>query len=605
MEETLPPVAVDFETYYDKDDCTVRTLGPDMYTRHPKFDAYMVSVCDGEDTWVGHPTEFNWEALAGRVLLSHNSYFDETVYRSLVRAGKVPEVQFAAWHCTANMTAYLSNRRDLKGAIKFFYGVEIGKDMRDWMAGKTWADAVAAGKAGDMTEYARRDAIWCWKLFNDFGAQWPERERRLSALTIAGGRHGVAIDTELLHKYWLDTQQELINIQASLPWTERGMKPGSPKALAEQCRIVGIPCPPTKTDDEDGYLEWEDTYKSKYAWVANVSFQRSVNKVLTTLETIRARLRPDGTIESPLKYAGAHTLRWSGTDGINFQNFRRVPLVCNGTPIDIRRLIIPRPGKKFIIADLSQIEPRVLAWLCGNTELLDLLRGGMDIYEAFARVSMGWTGGNLKKEDPDQRQMCKVQVLQLGYGSGWEKFMSIAANDYGVNLTPEQAQAVVEHFRKSNPKITNLWKTLDTAFKRSVTDKEFRMELPSGRELVYRNVARAVRVKTDPETGEIIKNVAVSAEVTKGGRAVRGFLYGGLLTENITQAVARDAFAESVLALADQGHIIPFTVHDEVIIEADLSASADDVVRTMSRTPAWLEGCPIAAEGHEADYYKK
>jgi hypothetical protein len=554
---------------------------------------------------VGHPSNFNFDSLAGATLLSHNSYFDETVYESLVRNGLAPKIDFAAWHCTANLSAYLSNRRSLADAVKFFFKEDVSKVMRNWMSGRTWEDAIALGKDKAMLEYARQDAHWCWKLWNDLSSQWPEHERKLSRLTIDSGKRGVAIDISLLETYTRAIQQQLIDIESSLPWTQAGAPPTSPKAIAEQCRVVGIPCAPVKSHEggEEAFAEWETKWGAQYAWVANVGQWRSINKVLGTLETIKTRIRPDGTIEAPLKYAGAHTLRWSGESGLNFQNFRKDPLVCKDVAVDIRRLIIPRGSRKFIICDLSQIEPRVMAWVTNNTAMLNLISDGMNIYEAFARVSMDWNGGNLKKENADLYQLAKSQVLGLGYGCGWEKFITIAAG-YGVQLDEPSSRSIVEKFRANNPGITALWRTLDNAFKRSVGDKEFKMELPSGRYMTYRNVTNSIRIKTDAE-GKVIRERTVVAEITRGGKAIKTPLYGGLLTENAVQAIARDVFAEHLLELDAAGFKVAFTVHDEVVLEVDPAVPVSAVEKIMAKTPDWLQGCPIAAEGHKADYYKK
>lgn len=627
-------VSVDFETYYDSE-CSVVTLGPEMYTRHPKFNVYMISVCDGEETWVGHPDDFAWESLDGKILVSHNAAFDQMMYESLVRDNKAPRIQPLAWHCTANMSAYLTNRRALGEVIKFLYNTDISKDMRAWMKGHTWEEAKALGKGDEMLEYARRDAFHCWKLWADYSDKWPEAERRLSAMTIRGGRHGVHINAELLNEYTLKLQTELIKIESSLPWAAAGAPPTSPKAIANECRKEGIPCPPVKSHDggEEDFIEWELTYGQRYAWVRNVGNWRSVNKVLASMLTIKSRIRPDGTMESLTKFFGAHTGRWSGEGGLNFQNFRKVPLLWNEQndleidearikaavkhkekngawpewvtfELDIRRLICPRPGKKFIICDLAQIEPRVLAWLTGNTQLMDLMRGGMSIYEAFARTNLGWTGGVLKKEDPGYYKLVKIQVLGLGYGCGWEKFITIAAKD-DVELDEAKSKGIVEGFRAANPLITGFWKTLDSAFKRSVGEKIFVMKLPSGREMTYRKVCVRVTIKTNPDTGLVDKERSYCAEVTKGGRPVVGKLYGGLLTENLVQAIARDVFAAHLLELDEQGYVIPFTVHDEAVLEVDLDVDPKLIEGIMGTTPEWLEGCPVGAEAMEAGYYKK
>ncbi|HYG24505.1 MAG TPA: DNA polymerase [Verrucomicrobiae bacterium] len=583
---------------------------------------------DGANSWAGNPRDFNWDALEDALLLAHNAAFERAIVGRLVEDGIAPVRMLQnQWQCTANMTSYLCGNRALAKALAVLEGQPMSKDIRDWMSGKTWQDAVDAGKADELARYGVGDVRECHGLWTKYSPRWPSHERGLSELTMRQCARGVSIDAELLHEYITVLQEVIFNLEKSLPWTDRGAAPTSPKAIAEQCRVVGIPAPPVKSHFDDGeeqFEAWEIAYGPQFPWVLGVSQYRQLNKLLSSLQTIRERLRPDNTIDFSLLYFGAHTGRWSGGgSGLNMQNLRKVPLYlkdrnlvsppgslsvkdakdwvanCTDYAMDIRRLFRARPGKKFILADLSQIEPRVLAWLTGNFQLLEMLRTGMSIYEAFARVSMGWTGGNLKKENPDLYALAKIQVLGLGYGCGWEKFVAIAAS-YGVLLTPEKSQELVTSFRAQNPLTTGLWRTLDDAFKQSI-HSDFEMALPSGRTMTYRGVSRVVRSKKDKETGKWRADWAFTALV--GDK--RKTLYGGLLTENLVQATARDVFGQHLLALEDQVGDVIFHVHDEAITEVDQDVTVKDVEHVMSRTPDWLEGCPVSCEAQEAAHYLK
>lgn len=600
-------ISFDTETYYD-DECSVRDLGPDKYSGHPAWECYLVSVCNGEETWVGSPQEFNWGALESNTLVSHNAAFDQAMFLAIPETWPLAHVSkqlvSTDWHCTANLSTYLSGHRALDSAVQNFYHKKVDKTLRDYMKGKRWAD-VPPDKKAQIVEYARHDAYWCWKLWNDLSSQWPANERRLSQITIEQGRRGVAVDTELLAKYKIAADTELFNIQKSLPWIERGAKPTSTKAIAEECRREGIACPPVKSDDEDGFIEWEKQFKPLYPWVAAVANWRSVNKVLKTLDTFKERLRPDDTVEVLLKYFGGHTGRFSGDGGLNFQNFRKSPLVCAEVPIDMRALLVPRPGKKFIVCDLGQIEPRVLAWLVGNEELLAIMRQGINAYEAFARQTGKWQGNEeLKKGDKRLYALSKVQVLQLGYQCGSDRFRETAATPaYGVVLTEQESADTVAAFRAQNPGIVDLWGTLQREFRNSLKG-DFEMTLPSGRVMKYRNVNRQVRPRTQPD-GTITREWTWVADIVKSGRNVRLPFYGGMLTENLVQATARDVFAEHLLALDKAGFDVPFHSHDEAIVEVDLDVKPRDIEVIMSVTPEWLENCPIAAEAVEAQHYLK
>ena len=624
-------VSLDYETFYIKPTpknhggYSVKTKGNWAYCNDERFDPYLLSVFDGSDSWVGETKNFNWDAIGeSDLLIAHNAGFDSAVTRRLGELGQAPVLK-NKWQCTANMTSFLASSRSLQEAILVLENRRLSKGIRDDMNAKHWADLVKAGKADEAARYALGDAIECHGLWTKYSGQWPQFEQDISSLTMMQCARGVAINIELLEKYRSVLQEVIFNLVKSFPWTERGAKPTSPIAIAEQCREVGIPAPPTKTDDEEGFNLWETTYGPRFPWVYGAGQWRSLNKLLSSLDTIRDRLRPDGTIDFSLLYFGGHTGRWSGGgSGLNMQNFRKIPLyIKNGHMVappvglsfkdtkawiganvdeilDIRRLFIPRPGKKFILSDLAQIEPRVLAWMTNNVALLALIRKGMSVYEAFARTTGMWSGGDLKKENPNLYQLIKVQVLQLGYGCGWEKFQSIAATDYGVFLSEQQSQETVAQFRETNPGIKGLWKTFDTAFRDSVGG-DYITELPSGRKMNYRNVLRAVRSRKDPFTGEVGKRYVFTAEI---GSKRKDF-YGGKLVENAVQAAARDVFASHLLPLEEQIGDVIFTVHDEAILEVENDVTPRDVEQVMSVCPDWLEGCPVAAEAQEAPHYLK
>jgi DNA polymerase len=283
----------------------------------------------------------------------------------------------------------------------------------------------------------------------------------------------------------------------------------------------------------------------------------------------------------------------------------------------------------MIVSDLSQIEPRVLAWLCGDQAMLQLLGSGLGPYEAHAISTMGWKAGSippLKKANSKMYALAKARVLALGYGAGWEKFIKMAMTLAGLDITeddPEwieephpltgvlqkksgfgkRSREIVKEFREQNPLIAGqdgIWKRLDSMFKRSVGE-DFTMTLPSGRKMVYTKVRCEKRLKPNHETKKPEWQDVYTAEV--GGKRYQN--YGGKLTENITQAVARDVFGEHLIAMEDNGWTNLFSVHDEAVLEVDQDVSAKDVEHTMSKCPEWLKGCPIAAEAKEVEFYCK
>jgi hypothetical protein len=667
-------IAFDTETFYSKD-VTVQTVGPWKYARDPRANCYMLSVSDGTETWAGEPKDFNFNSLNGAVLLSHNAAFDQEIYFANLEAGRWPKIDFLDWHCTANMTAYLCNRRSLADAAEFLLDVKVSKVMRNYMKGKTWADAIAEGKDRDLLKYAEDDAILCYRLFAEHGHKWPDFERRLSKLTIEQGRRGVHIHQDRLNEAISNMQQVRAAARETLPWVAAGRPDASPIAMAEECRKVGIPPMPVKAHDAEGAVEWEDTYAPRLPWVKGIKDLRRAKKALATLETMQARMRDDGTMPFTLKYFGAHTGRWSGDGGLNFQNFSRLPLFIDEQwriiddpaliselaeqheknpdelsvkAVDMRGLIIAPPQKMLAAADLSQIEPRVLNVLCGNHKLLSRIREGFPIYEAHARDSMGWTGGSLKKENKGLYSLAKARVLGLGYGCGWNKFITVAQMMGGIDITVGDREAalrasvdgiiydtdaegkpcepfihatnyrgeltketvhgaasreIVRDFRQTNPLITAFWRQMDEALAEAANrGDDLTVELPSGRSLTYRKVRRERRTFTDPN--DPTKKVAREV-FTAEADSIRRAYYGGLIVENIVQAVARDVFAHNMMLIEEAGHTVLWSVHDEAVCAINSEHEAEDVRRIMATTPAWISACPIDAEVSISDRYKK
>lgn len=659
-------ISVDYETFYSKKlKYSVTTMIAEQYVRHDLFDPYFLTVCDGAQQWAGHPKNFNWAALDGQTLLSHNRYFDNSVTTELVRREWIPKLNYKDWHCTANLTSYLCNRRALDNAVEFLYGIRLDKSTRTNAERKHWPQDFSEGEREAMLKYAGLDAFWCHKIWTDHSDKWPEIERRLSTMTINQGLRGVQINTDLLNDYIVQSHEVKLNTERLLPWLtddegddswdEFNVSPTATKCIAEQCRRVGIPCPPVKAHEgEEAYEEWEFIYSRSNPWIPALSSWRSVNKLYKTFMLVKARLRADGTMPFGLKYFGAHTGRWSGSEKINLQNPRKRPILVNEHglmetgfdrlelafkqkkkegrypdwvkySLDFRALIIPRPGKKMITCDLSQIEPRVLAWLSGNKKMLDSIRGGFSVYEAFARSNMGYNIPGKMDKDSDYYKLIKIMVLGLGYQAGWEKFITIAADMGGIDLTkddPEwieetnpftqevkkvsgygkRSREVVAEFREKSPETVALWQKMDDSFKRSVAS-DFTVTLPSNRKMSYRKVSCVPKMTVNKKTGKIERQFVFMAE--SDGR--RKQAYGGKLVENITQATARDVFGEHLISLEDTfgAGTVLFTAHDEAICEVNPDISAKDVELVMSKCPAWLEGCPISAEAKETPHYIK
>ena len=575
--------AIDFESFYAKD-CDISSLGAYHYLSHPKVDVYLVSIVADGFEWVGHPKDFEWARLDGAFLVAHNMAFDGLVLAHLTERGIVPPIKLAGSGCTANLAAFLGAPRNLAGAAKQLLGLDVSKDLRTWMKGKTWADAVGAGRGDELREYALRDARACFEIWKKHSASWPAHEQELARLTMLAGWRGLRVDTARIADGIRTLDRVLFDAAAKLPWSDSDSAILSPKALGEACRAAGITPPPSLAEDDPACEAWEKTHGDKYPWVGAMRDYRKANALREKLKTMQNRTRAtDGCMSAELKYFGGHTGRWSGSAGFNYQNLPR----GESYGVDIRSLLMTRKGYEFVICDLSQIEPRILGWLCGDQALLDQLANGVPLYQAHAIRTMGWRGGVLKKENPRIYGLAKARVLGLGYGCGPEKFVAVARIMGGIEISLSEAERVVQEFRSSNRPIVALWNRLQTEFRRSANG-DYEIELPSGRLLVYRNVS---------------SRGGWTAQTERGGP--RNYIYGGKICENLCQSVARDVFADALLRLHRAGINVVFHVHDEVICEVPIGTGPEEIERLMSITPNWLPGCPLAAEAVVSNCYCK
>ena len=273
----------------------------------------------------------------------------------------------------------------------------------------------------------------------------------------------------------------------------------------------------------------------------------------------------------------------------------------------IRTAFVPRDGMKFIVSDFSAIEARVLSHLAGETWRADVFASGGDIYCASASqmfhvpVEKHGVNGHL-------RQKGKIAELALGYGGSVGALKSMGALQMG--LEEEELQPLVDMWRSANPNIVKFWWEVDRAVKKAVKEKESsrigniifscRSEmlfigLPSGRKLSY----------VKPRMGtNIFGSESVTYEGVGGTKKwERIESYGPKFVENIVQAISRDILMYAIRTLSHCficGH-----VHDELIIECDKRVSLDAICEQMGRTPPWIEGILLRADGYECDFYKK
>ena len=273
----------------------------------------------------------------------------------------------------------------------------------------------------------------------------------------------------------------------------------------------------------------------------------------------------------------------------------------------IRTAFIPRRGYRFIVADFSAIEARVIAWLAGEQWRLDVFNTHGKIYEASSEQMFHLPTGSVKKGDP-MRQKGKIAELALGYGGSVGALKSMGALNMG--LTEPELKPLVNSWRAANRAITKFWWDTDAAAKETIVTQAptnlshgirfrkqgplLRLRLPSGRELSY--VKPAV----------INEQITYEGMLQSSGNWGRIESYGPKLVENIVQAVARDCLAIAITRLEENGFPVVFHVHDEVICEVPEGvSSAKEIGALMSIPVEWERGLPLGADAYECEYYRK
>ena len=447
----------------------------------------------------------------------------------------------------------------------------------------------------EVTEYAVKDSELCLRLWQELSERWSQTERSISVLNRKVGQRGLPIDTALLKKNLEQIRTELFNAEQSIPWIG-DHTPLSRKAFNEQCRAQGIEPPASLAAGNEEADKWFAAFQDACPWARAVQNYRRINAFLRKLEAFDNGTMPDGRYYGGLMYCGANpTARFSGSGGnLNLQNLPRDEMFG----VNFRHMIKPKDGYKLIVADLSQIEVRTLCWLAEDRKALDLIRESDDIYHAFG-VLLGLHNpddGPLKEYNKQLRHKVKSIALGCGYGMGAAKFSTFS----GMPL--EEAEKAVKLYRHRMPMVPKFWRSLDQDMATACAVGEpFQLELPSGRALRYGKIKRM------KEAGSVNRFRYIGKIVRNG--QLRDFpLWGGILTENLSQGLARDIFSDMMLRVDAAGFPVILHVHDEMVCEvpeAQAEGALAKIMGIMSTPPSWISDIPVAAEGHICDLYSK
>ena len=641
-------LTIDYETRWSSSDYTLSKMTTEEYIRDPRFKAFGICVHEyGSDdpiTWVRgcDIPEFVAGVDWGRTaVLAHNAQFDVSILSW--RYGAAPGFIFDT----------LSMGRALRG-------VEVGNSLAKLaldfgLPGKGRAvhstdglEVLSEQIEEELAEYCKHDVYLCEEIFTRFSNGYPKSELRLIDMTLKMYTNPILeLDRKMLIEALTEEGERREGLLAKLNVEEAELA-SNPK-FAALLESLGVPAP-TKVSKTTG--------KQTLALAKNDAlFQALLNgerediallcearlRVKSTGERTRAQRFLDisqrGNLPVPLSYYGAKSGRWTASKGsaINMQNLKR-----GGA---LRRAILAPEGYELVVGDLSQIEPRVLAWLTDYEDLLAMFRSGQDVYSLFGAQMFGLPGMT-KETHPIERQSAKSALLGAGYQLGWasfsaqlltgflgapplrytkadakqlgidrayiERFLSWEDNvkrmaDIPHNCTDQElmvhcvtAKKIIDNYRATAHPVTAFWNMCESLIAKSlvggeefvykcVTFKKEEVVLPSGMSVLYPNLRK------DKEGSWIY-----GAEGEKPTN-----LYGGKITNNIVQGTARVVMTDGMLRVNKKYPVVG-TVHDELwaVVPAEEAEEATKWVwEQMVAEPKYMPGIPLNSDvGHSRCY---
>lgn len=645
MQKTL---AIDIETYSDID--LIRS-GVYAYTTSPKFEILLFAY-SFDDEEVKVIDLVSGETLPNEIIVALD---DEDIIKTAFNANfervclsKFLNKRLSAksWRCTAVQAASLGLPLSLDGVAQVLglqkQKMKEGKDLIRYFS----MPCKPTKSNGERTRNYPHHSLERWEVFKKYCAQDVEvekairkkleryliinTEQEIYVLDQEINDRGVLIDTQLVKK-----AIECDNLHKEYTY-------------AEAKKLTGLENPNSVIQLKQWLLEngveVESLSKKSVADLAKDS-EEDVQRLLNLraqlsktsvkkYDAIERALCPDFRVRGLLQFYGANrTGRWAGRlvqvqnlpqnhikdltlarDLVKDGEFETLDMLFDNVPQGLSELIrtafIPKENNRFIVADFSAIEARVIAWLAGEKWRLDVFNSHGKIYEASASQMFKIPIEEITKTSP-LRQKGKISELALGYGGSIGALTAMGALEMGV--LEEELQGLVAVWRHANPNITKLWWDIDKAAVKVVKEKGCEVvgkikifyergimfiTLPSGRNLSYIKP----RLETNKFGREGISYEGIGA--TKKWERIE--TYGPKLVENIVQATARDLLAEAMINVNKKGYEIVMHVHDEIIVETPIGeGSLKEVCDVMAISPEWAKGLPLRADGFECEYYRK
>ena len=608
---TYDVVTLDYETFYGKDYTLSGKINTSEYVRDDRFHVHGVAIKKGNGKMLWYTgrnialalKEIDWSKTA---MVGHNTAFDGFITSEVY--GHKPAF-YVDTLSMSRATRGHATRHDLDTVAKAFgHG---GKVKRGALANTKDKMQLTKDEEAKLGGYAVDDVDDTYRIFWDMYPHVPDDELRLIDITMRMFCDPV-LDIDI-PRVKAELENELGAKAAALLRSGAQVEDlMSNDKFARLLQAAGAQLP-QKISPSTGKL----TYAFAKSDLAFQDLMKTGNDKVRAL--CEARLKVKSTIGETranrfleagrdgmklpimLNFSGAHTHRWSGANKMNLQNLKR-----GG---ELRRSILAPKGHVIVVADSAQIEARVLAWLSQQMDIVNAFATKQDVYKLMASVIY-----NVPVEDvtKDQRFIGKICVLGLGYGMGPQKLQqTLKQGTMGpsVDISEDECRRIVGIYRQKNWKIKAFWKKMDqviTNMTLGIESKEGPLEigkgfirLPNGMFLQYFGLHG---------TAEITRDDLVMTETTYLTRTGRTKLYGGLLTENVVQALSRIIIAEQMLKIHDAGYRIVTMTHDEIVIIAkkkDAKKALDFMIKTMSTAPDWAPGLPLAAEGDFDVNYSK
>ena len=574
-----------------------------------------------------------------------NANFEITCLRTLF-----PEIDPDQWECTMIKAGMLGLPMNLDGMAK-----ALKLDTQKMAAGKALIRYFSVPckptiKNGGRTRNLPRHDMEKWELFREYCGMDVEVER--------GGRDKMDFfsisDTE--HKLWVLDQQIVgkgVLIDQKLVENAIRIDAEQSEILTDEARkLTGLENPnsgmqlrnwlgkhygkPVKSLAKGAMPELLESSPSEKVTKV-LKLNQELSKTSTAkYQTMLDVVCKDGRAKGLLQFYGANrTGRWAGRK-VQLQNLpqnhlrdldlaretvlegdRGMVELLYGNVADtlsqlIRTALVAPKGSRFIVADYSAIEARVIAWLAGEKWRNDVFATHGKIYEASASQMFGVPVEQITKDSP-LRQKGKIAELALGYQGGVGAMKAMGGERMG--LSEDEMKDIVYNWRAKSPAIVELWRGLEQAATGVVLNPHregsFRgikffnkhgllwMQLPSGRHLCYAQPKMGTNRFGSPS----IVYMGIDQMTRKWAQQET---YGGKLTENCVQAIARDCLALAMLRLDERGYHITMHVHDEIVVEEPYNGrTVEDVCSIMAEPIEWAKGLLLPADGYETDYYKK